>query len=103
MCEDRRKSDSFSHLFLAISPLLVMQRISSYFKEICLFLKNAYTLLVFFNRLPYMQISEMLPRVIIIGGKVSVVNINGFYRSGSVLRPQREFQGVEHGKKIFRL
>ena len=39
--------------------------------------KNAYELLVFFNQVPYMQLSYMIPGGNIIGRKVSVASING--------------------------
>ena len=39
--------------------------------------KNAYELLVFFNQVPYMQLSHMITGVNIIGRKVSVASING--------------------------
>ena len=84
----RRKSESsFSHSFLAIFPSLVMQQISSFFKQVC-FEKNAYGLLVFFNWVPYMQLSHMIPGVNIIGRKVSVASVNGAGESGCVLRLQ---------------
>ena len=35
-------------------------------------------LLVFFNRVPYMQISDMIPGVNIIGRKVSIVSVMGW-------------------------
>ena len=47
-----------------------------------------YGLLVFFNWVPHMQLSHMIPGVNIIGRKVSVVIINGAGGSGGVLRPQ---------------
>ena len=33
--------------------------------------------LVFFSKVPYMQISDMIPEVNIIGRKVSVMSVNG--------------------------
>ena len=49
-----RKSELFSHSSLAFFHLLVMQQISSFFKQVCFFKKHAYPLLVFFIRVPYM-------------------------------------------------
>ena len=49
--------------------------------------KNAYELLVFFNWVPYMQPSHMIPGVNIISRKVSVSSVNGTGGSGGVLRP----------------
>ena len=48
-------------------------------------------LLVFFNQVPYMQISDMIPEVNIIGRKVSVASVNGAVGSGGVLRSQQGF------------
>ena len=44
-----RKSESFPNSFLVVFPSLVMQQISS----------NAYMLLVSFDPVPYMQISDI--------------------------------------------
>ena len=62
-------------------------------KQICLFFlkKNALALLVFFNRLPYLQISYMLPRLTVIGGKMSVASIHGTRGSGGVQIPLQGF------------
>ena len=82
---ERESESSFPHSFLAVFPSLVMQRNSStFFKQVCFFLKkkNVYALLVFFNWVPYMQISDMTPGVNTIGGKVSVANVNGAGGSG---------------------
>ena len=65
-----------------------MQQISSFILYTGLaFLKkkNANPLLVFFNWVPYMQISDMISGVNIISGKVSIASVNG---AGGVLRPQ---------------
>ena len=43
--------------------------------------KTAYGLLAFFNRVPYMQLSYMIPGVSI-GRKVSVASVNGAGGSG---------------------
>ena len=51
--------------------------------------KSYYTLLVFFNRVPYMQLLQMIPGVNIICRKVSVESVNGVGGSGGSLRPQR--------------
>ena len=48
-----------------------------------------------------MQISDMIPGLNIIGGKVRILSINGAWKSGGVLRPQWRFYGAEHPKKIF--
>ena len=50
--------------------------------------KNADALLVFFNRVPYMQLSYMISEVNIIGRKVSVASINGDKGSGGSLKSQ---------------
>ena len=59
--------------------------------------KNAYGSLVFFNQVPYMQLSHMIPGVNIISRKVSVASVNGVWGSGGVLRtpvgPLRKFSG----------
>ena len=51
--------------------------------------KNAYGLLVSFNRVPYMQLSHMIPGVNIISRKVIVASVNGAGESGGALRPPR--------------
>ena len=84
----RKLESSFSHSFLAVFPSLVMQQISSFFKQVC-FEKNAYGLLVFFNWVPCMKQSHKIPEVNIIGRKVSVASVNGAGGCGDVLRPQR--------------
>ena len=99
-----RKLESVSHPFLAVLSSSVMQQISSFFKQVCFFLKkNAYMFLFFFNRVPYMQISGLIPGANIIGRKVNVASINREWGSGSVLRPQQGFYGADHPKKMFRL
>ena len=35
----RKSESSFSHLLLAVFPLLIMQQISSFFKQVCFFKK----------------------------------------------------------------
>ena len=55
------------------------------------FFFNVYTLLVFFKQVPYMQISDMISGVNIIGRKVSVSSVNGPRGFGGVLRPQWGF------------
>ena len=55
-------------------PWLAMQRISSFIKQVWFFLKKCLRVAGF---LPYMQISDMIPGVNIIAGKVSVANVNG--------------------------
>ena len=59
--------------------------------------KNAYALLVFFNRVPYIQLSYMIPGVNIIDRKVNVASVN---RAGGVwgcsetlVGPLRKFLG----------
>ena len=49
--------------------------------------------LVFFNQVPYMQISDMIPEVNIIGRKVSVMSVNGAVGSGVFWDPSRGFRG----------
>ena len=66
------------------------------------FKKNAYALLVFFNRVPYMQISDMTPGVNKIGGKVSVASVNEAGGSGGVLRPSGGFRGRSALRKFLR-
>ena len=44
-----RKLELFSHSSLAFFPLLVMQQSSSFFKQVCFFLKHTCALLVFFQ------------------------------------------------------
>ena len=86
----RKLESSFSHSFLAVFPSLVMQQISSFCKQVCFEKKkNAYVLLVFFNRVPYMQLSHMIAGVNIIDRKVSVASINGAGEFGGSLRCQR--------------
>ena len=53
------------------------------------FEKNAYVLPVSIGRVPYLQISGMIPRVNIVGTKVSVVSINGAGGSGVFREPSR--------------
>ena len=48
-------------------------------------------MLVFFNPVPYMQLSDMIPEVNIIGRKLNIVIVNEAGRSGEVLRPQWGF------------
>ena len=63
--------------------------VHSFFKQVCFEKKkNACGLLVFFNRVTYMQLSYMIPGVNIIGRKVSVASV-------------RDDSGAP--KKIFRL
>ena len=50
-------------------------------------------MLVFFNRVPYMQLSHIIPGVNINGEKVSIANVNGAGRSGGVLRSHDELLG----------
>ena len=70
----RKLESSFSHSFPAIFSSLVMQRIS----QVCFEKKkNAYALLGFFNLVPYMQLSHMIPGVNLISRKVSVASTNG--------------------------
>ena len=56
--------------------------------------------MIFFNWVPYMQISDVIPGVNIISGKVSVANINRDGESGSVLTPQRGFRGCSTVRKF---
>ena len=92
MQKTERKSESFSHSFLAVFPSLVMQRISS----------NAYEFLVSFNPVPYMQISGMIPGVNIIGGKVSLARVKGTGRIWGYSETPMGVLGAEHPKIIFR-
>ena len=57
-------------------------------------------LLVFFIRVPYMQISDINPGVNIIGGKVSIASVNRAGWPGGVLRPHWGFRGWSGLKKI---
>ena len=57
------------------------------------FFFNVYTLLVFFNQAPYMQIPDLNPGLNIIDRKVSIVSINRDGESGGVLRSQLGFRG----------
>ena len=50
-----------------------------------------------------MQISDIIPGVNIICGKVSVASVNGAGESVGVLKLQQGLYGTEHPKKIFRL
>ena len=59
-----------------------------FFKQV-FFKKNAYVVLVFFNPVPYMQISDVILGVNIIDEKVIVVSINRAEGFVVVLRPQR--------------
>ena len=43
--------------------------------------------MVFFNQVPYMQISDMILGVNIISGKVNIASVNGAGGSGGILRP----------------
>ena len=100
----RKLESTFLCSFFAIFPSLIMQRISVFILQTGLFWKkNVYKLLVFFNWVPYMQLSHMIPGVNIIGGKLSIVSINRAGRSVGVLRPQQSFRGAQLPKKIFRL
>ena len=45
----------------------------------------------YYKGVPYMQISDMILGVKIIGGKVSVGNVNGVVGFVSVLKPQPRF------------
>ena len=63
--------------------------------------KKAYALLVFFNQVPYMQLSHMIPRVNILSRKVILASINRVGGSGGVLRPQQGRRKTP--KKIFSL
>ena len=54
-------------------------------------LKDLYMLLIFFNRVPYMPISDMISEVNIISRKVSIASTNGASESGGVLRRQQGF------------
>ena len=76
-----RKLKSFSHPSLAIFPLLVMQQIFLILKQVCFFLKQCLHVAVFFNWVPYIQISGMIPGMNKINGKVSVASI---YRTGGL-------------------
>ena len=76
--------------FLAVFPLLVMQQVSSFFKQVWFFLKNGFVLLGFFSWVPYMQILDMN---IISSGKVSIVSVNRAGGSGGVLRPVGVLEG----------
>ena len=62
---------------MAVFPSLVMQQISSLIRFVSKKKKKTYGLLVFFNWVPYMQLSDMIPGVNIIGRKVSVASVNG--------------------------
>ena len=55
------------------------------------FSKNAYALLVFYSRVPYMQISDMIQEVSIISRKVCVASVDRGGGFGGVLRPQQGF------------
>ena len=48
-------------------------------------------LMIFFSRVPNMQISNVIPGVNIIARKVSIVGINGAGGSRGVRRPVRKF------------
>ena len=61
---------------MAVFPSLVMQQIPSLIRFVSK-KKKTYGLLVFFNWVPYMQLSDMIPGVNIIGRKVSVASVNG--------------------------
>ena len=85
--------ESQSHHFLIHSwPLFFNSNATNFFihsSNRFILKKNAYGLLVFFNRVPYMQLSHMITGVNIIGRKVSVASINGAGVSGGVLGPQQ--------------
>ena len=49
--------------------------------------------MIFFSRVPNMQISNVIPGVNIIARKVSIVGINGAGGSRGVRRPVRKFWG----------
>ena len=83
----RKSESSFSYSFLTVFPSLVMQWISL---NRFVFFFNAYVVLVFFNRVPSMQISDLIPGGNISGGKVSVAGIDG----GGVLGCSEGFGGV---------
>ena len=55
--------------------------------------KNAYEVLVFFNPVPYMQPSHMIPGVNIISRKVSVASINKAGGSETPAGPLRKILG----------
>ena len=55
------------------------------------FFLSAYTLLFSFTRVSYLQISDMIPGMNIIDGKVSAASFNGAGGSGGVLRSQQGF------------
>ena len=87
----KKSKSSFFHSFLAVFPLLVMQQVSSFFKQVWFFLKkNGFALLGFFSWVPYMQILDMN---IISSGKVSIVSVNRAGGSGGVLRPVGVLEG----------
>ena len=58
--------------------------IQSLNRFVCFFLKNANALLVFFKWVPYMQISDMILGVNIIGEKVNAASVIGGF--GGVLK-----------------
>ena len=73
----QKLESSFSHSFLAVFLSLVMQRISSFLFYAGLFFKmNAHAFLVYFNWVPYIQTSDMIPGVNTMGGKVREVSDN---------------------------
>ena len=95
-----RKPESFSHSLLVVFPLLVMQQISSFFKQVCFFFKNASALLVSFNRMPYMQMLDKIPGVNIIGAKLSVASINRAGGLGVFWDPNGGFRGQSTLRKF---
>ena len=59
--------------------------------------------MVFVNGVPYMQISNIIPVVNTIDGKVSLESINGAGGFVGILRPQQGFYGAKHPMEIFSL
>ena len=100
--KDSKKESSFSHSFLAIF-FFISNATNFFIHSLNRFVlkKNAYGLLVFFNWVPYMQLSHMISGVNITDKKVIVASVNRPGRPGGVLRPK---QGTSRApKKIFRL
>ena len=95
-----RKSELFCHSVLTVFSFLVMQQISSFLKEVLFFFwKNIYTLLVFFNHVPYVQISDMIPGVNTISRKVNIGSVNRAGGLGVFWGPSRGFKGQSTPRK----
>ena len=63
----------------------------SLLKQACFFNKSAYALLVFFNRVTYMQISYMIPVVNTIGRKMSIRASTELWSLEVIWDPSRGF------------